>query len=129
MKTTQIREHRKFLFGLVLLVLLYIVIEAASFVAFRTKYKTSLPLRNPETGQLHQDIGIVPTLSDDARNKKKAGKKSKNSNAARQRSSRNGEVLHPFSRIRTRSRCLGEDLRIRIYAARRGHEPSSAHGR
>ena len=96
MKTTQSRGRRKLFFGLALLVLLYIFIEAASFVAFRTKYKTSLPLRNPETGQLHQDIGIVPTLADAAGSKKQAGSNSQNSNAARQRSSRNGEVLHPF---------------------------------
>jgi hypothetical protein len=96
MKTTQSRESRKLFFGLAMLILLYIFIETASFVAFRIKYKTSLPLRNPETGQLHQDIGIVPTLSDSAKNKEPAGKNSKDSNAKRGRSLRNGEVLHPF---------------------------------
>ena len=73
METTRSRESRKLFFGLAVLILLYIFIEAASFVAFQIKYKTSLPLRNPETGQLHQDIGIVPTLSGDAKNKEPAG--------------------------------------------------------
>ena len=123
MTDTQGNRRRKLLFGLIVVLLLFAFVEIASYVAFRIKYQTALPLREANTSALSEDIGVVPLIPGPGNQDDRDAKTNSKNRPA---SLRNGEVLHPYLGF-VRDPDVGKD--ISEYGFMLKKEDSSLHRR